>query len=199
MESGWFRQRKMFPEYGSSVNLTWVMDTEVFFTWSDWMEANGHDWFVMALDDYGEGKQEYELRLSTDISFEYDDSDVVTCSATGELGSPLFGRGSQIPPEELECVPAYIIRAPECIITPLPPPVCDAYELALLASTATDVWPGIHNRMGRALRKPNFVEARQKQQPQLPGRFLQWLAQSLLEPFLQQAVMAANAIAKIRH
>lgn len=127
MESGWYRQRKEFPEYGSSVNLQWVMNTLEFFQWSDWMEANGHDWFVMPLDDYGEGKQEYELRLSTDITFEYDDSDVVTCSATGELGSPLFGRGSQIPPAEQDCVPAYIIRAPECVITEFPY-ACDAWE-----------------------------------------------------------------------
>jgi hypothetical protein len=105
MESGWKRQRKSWPQFGRALDLQWVMGTDEFDNWSVWMEANGYDWFYLYLDDYGSGKVPELIRLSTDISFRYNNYDKITATATGEV----YREGAILNPD---CVPPYFINQP---------------------------------------------------------------------------------------
>jgi hypothetical protein len=141
MESGWKRQRKQWPQFGKAIDLTWVMGTDMFDNWYAFMEANGYDWFYIELDDYGAGRINERVRLSTDIQFTYDDHDVVTATATGEI----FREGKILDPD---CVPPYFINQPEIVKIPHAPVCgiyeCDAYEQVFAPYMTTPqygMWP----------------------------------------------------------
>lgn len=147
MESGWKRQRKQWPQFGLAVNLTWVMGTDEFDNFSTWLESNGYDWFYIYLDDYGSGKVNKKIRLSTDIAFNYTNHDRVTATATGEI----FREGEILNPD---CVPVYFIIQPHLVVprgTPCQVYECDSYEQAfdgLVLPTASNAWKLIDNTPG---------------------------------------------------
>lgn len=113
-ECGWTRQRKVWPEYTSTVELQFTMPTEVYHRWARWVEANGHEWFSIPLDRFGGEKVVHELRFISNVQETYEKHDKVIARVTGELGAPGFG--PQIPeaviPIPSTCVPVYIATHP---------------------------------------------------------------------------------------
>ena len=80
-DCGWTRQRKQWPQFGSSVELSFIMSTADFNDWAVWVDANGYDWFNIVLDN----AVTYEVRMVSDIQYTYNNFDRVIVRVTGEI------------------------------------------------------------------------------------------------------------------
>lgn len=113
-DSGWTRQRKQYPEAGQIIDLSFVMPTTTFDNWMRWVEANGHEFFTMHLDQYGADPLLAEVRFITDVSWSYTSYDRIEATVRADHGGyPGVGAGLIQPPSELACVPVSITFQPQ--------------------------------------------------------------------------------------
>jgi hypothetical protein len=85
MECGWTRQRKTWPDTGSSISLEFIMQTNTFDEWIDWVYANGYQYFTIDLDRYGGVREAYDIRFVTPVQYSYESFDKVRVSVAGEF------------------------------------------------------------------------------------------------------------------
>ena len=87
MESGWTRQRRRWADLYTGFDLSFRMSTQDFARWSDWVQANGYDWFTIKLDRVAGEKQEYTIRLNSAVSWGYDSFDIISANVTAEVSN----------------------------------------------------------------------------------------------------------------
>ena len=84
-DCGWTRQRLVFDTHGSSVELSFLMDTVELNEWTDWVTEFGYDWFDIELDQVGGIKQTYTIRMASPADYIYSAYDRVDVRITGEI------------------------------------------------------------------------------------------------------------------
>ena len=84
-DCGWTRQRRIFDEHSSSVELSFIMDTVLYSQWQVWVTENAYNWFNIELDQVGGVKQTYSIRFITPTQYSYESFDVVNVSVQGEF------------------------------------------------------------------------------------------------------------------
>ncbi|MDH4012323.1 MAG: hypothetical protein OEU55_16495 [Desulfobacterales bacterium] len=86
MDCGWVRQRRRYFSAHTAIELSFVLPTEDFALWQDFMDANGYNsWFNIDLDDYGSGKETTSVRLTSSTMYDYSKFDKIQVTVSAEV------------------------------------------------------------------------------------------------------------------
>ena len=86
-DNGWNRQRRRWPDKASDLTLTFVTNTLTFAKWQTWVMENGHDWFLIDLDRFGDVLLRSTMRFTTPAEWQYTNHDTIRIQINGELKS----------------------------------------------------------------------------------------------------------------
>jgi len=84
MECGWTRQRMTWIAQGAAVSLEFIMNTDTFDEWMQWVFLNGYQYFTIDLDTIGGIRQPTNVRFVTPVQYSYETFDKVRVSVSGE-------------------------------------------------------------------------------------------------------------------
>lgn len=84
-DSGWTRQRRQFNTYPETVDLSFVMGTEMFHIWYDWVVVNAYNWFNLPGDRFADTLTTEVARFISEIQYTYTAHDRVTATVRAEV------------------------------------------------------------------------------------------------------------------